>query len=124
MAAPNLIGATLIYGKTAGVSLSNTSSLLVLNNAASSGKCLKINTINISNANAGITSNVTLNYYSNANLAGFVFPIVANISIPAGSTLNIIDKGSPYYMEENTSIGAFTSLAGSLIVTASYEDIS
>jgi hypothetical protein len=124
MAAPNLIGATLIYGKTTGIALANTSPLLVLNNAASSNKVFKINTLNVANANAGSAANVTINYYTAAILGGNALPIVANVAIPAGSTLSIIDKSSQYYMEENTSIGAIASASNVLIVTASYEEIS
>jgi hypothetical protein len=123
MAAPNLIGATLIYGKTTGIALANTSPLLVLNNAASSNKVFKINTLNVANANAGSAANVTINYYTAAILGGNALPIVANVAIPAGSTLSIIDKSSQYYMEENTSIGAIASASNVLIVTASYEEI-
>ena len=124
MAAPNLIGATLIYGKTTGTVLANTSALLVLNNAANSNKVFKINTLNVANANATTAANVTVNYYTTANLAGSPLSIVANVTIPAGSTLSIIDKSSQYYMEENSSIGAIASASNILSVTASYEDIS
>jgi hypothetical protein len=124
MAAPNLIGATLIFGKTTGTSLANTATLLVLNNAASSNKVFKINTLNVANANATTAANVTVNYYTTANLAGSPLSIVANVTIPAGSTLSIIDKSSQYYMEENSSIGAIASASNILIVTASYEEIS
>ena len=112
MAAPNLIGASLIYGRTTAVALSNTSSFTVLNNGASSGKCLKLNTLNVANPSTSAAANIST-----------AFPIVGNITVPAGSTLNVIDKGSPYYMEENTSVGAIASAAG-LVVTTSYEDIS
>jgi hypothetical protein len=124
MAAPNLIGASLILGKTTGVALSNTAAFSVLNNASSSGKCLKVNTLNVANPNTTVSANVSINYYSAASLSGTAYPIVGNITVPAGSTLNVIDKGSPYYMEENTSIGAIASTGGVLVVTASYEDIS
>ena len=124
MAAPNLIGAVLINGKTTGTVLSNTSPLLVLNNAASSNKVFKINTLNVANANATTAANVTVNYYTTANLAGSPLSIVANVTIPAGSTLSIIDKSSQYYMEENTSIGAIASASNVFVVTVSYEDIS
>jgi hypothetical protein len=124
MAAPNLIGATLIYGKTTGTVLANTATLLVLNNAANSNKVFKINTLNVANANATTAANVTVNYYTTANLAGSPLSIVANVTIPAGSTLSIIDKSSQYYMEENSSLGAIASASNILIVTASYEEIS
>ena len=124
MAAPNLIGASLIYGRTTAVALSNTSSFTVLNNGASSGKCLKLNTLNVANPSTSVAANISINYYTTANLTGTAFPIVGNITVPAGSTLNVIDKGSPYYMEENTSVGAIASAGGLLVVTTSYEDIS
>ena len=46
MAAPNIIGATTINGKTTGANLTTTSATTVLNNASSSGKCLKVNVLN------------------------------------------------------------------------------
>ncbi len=49
MAAPNLINATTINGKTAGANLTTTGATTVLNNPASSNKCLKINTLNVAN---------------------------------------------------------------------------
>ena len=124
MAAPNLIGATTINGKTTGVSLTSNTAISVLNNASSSGKCLKINTLNVANSNASVAANVTVNYYNAESLGGTAFPIVSNVTIPAGSTLNVIDKGTQYYLEENTSIGAVAQTANILVVTASYEDIS
>ena len=123
MAAPNLLGALAIYGKTTAVALSNTSVISVLNNGSSSGKCFKINTLNVANPNTSVSVSISINYYTTANLTGTAYPIVGNISVPAGSTLNVIDKGSPYYMEENTSIGAIASTGGVLSVTTSYEDI-
>jgi hypothetical protein len=123
MAAPNMIGATTINGKTTGVSLSTTAATTVLNNPANSGKCLKINTLNV--ANYGISStSVTIGYYNAAEVGGTLFQIVGNVIIPANSTLNVIDKSSQYYLEENSSIGATAGTANTLTVTCSFEDIS
>jgi hypothetical protein len=95
----------------------------VLNNPASSGKCLKVNTLNV--ANYGSTNaNITVAWNNAANLGGTSFSIVGNVSVPAGSTLNVIDKTSQYYLEENQSLGATAGTANTLIVTCSYEDIS
>ena len=123
MAAPNLIGATTINGKTTGVSLTTTAATLVLNNAASSGKCLKVNTLNVSNY-TGTAANISVSWYNAASIGGTAFQIAGNISVPANSTLNVIDKTSQYYLEENTSLGATAVTANALIVTCSYEDIS
>lgn len=123
MAAPNLIDATTINGKTTGANLTTTSATTVLNNASSSGKCLKVNTLNVANYGAS-AANITINYNTGASLGGTNFAIAGNVVVPAGSTLNIIDKSSQYYLEENTSLGATAGTANTFIVTVSYEDIS
>jgi hypothetical protein len=123
MTAPNLIGATTIIGKTTGANLTTTSATTVLNNASGSGKCLKVNTVNVANYGAS-AANITLSWNNAANLGGTSFAIAGNISVPSGSTLNIIDKTSQYYLEEDQSLGATAGTANTIIVTCSYEDIS
>lgn len=123
MSAPNLIGATTINGKTAGANLTTTSATVVLNNASGSGKCLKVNTLNVANY-SGSAAAITINWYNAANVSGTAFAIAGSISVPANSTLNVIDKTSQYYLEENTSLGATAGTANAMIVTCSYEDIS
>ena len=123
MANPNIVNVSTIYGKTAGVDLANTSATLVLDNASSSGKVLKINTLNVANYGAA-AANVSISWYSAASLGGTAYAIAANLTVPIGSTLNIIDKSSQYYLEENQSLGATASSGNTLVVTCSYEDIS
>ena len=123
MAAPNIIGATTINGKTTGANLTTTAATSVLNNASSSGKCLKVNVLNVSNYGASAAT-ITVGYYDAASLGGTLFQIVGNVSVPSYSTLNVIDKTSQYYLEENSSLGATASIANTLCVTCSYEDIS
>jgi len=122
MSSPNLLTANIILGKTTGVSLS-TSSTTILNNPASSLKTFKVNTINLANP-TGLTQTAVVQYYTQASLAGSSYHIAANISVPPTSTLTLIDKGTQYYLEENTSIGGWATALNSIIVTVSYEDIS
>ena len=124
MAAPNLIGSTTIYGRTAGNNISTTSATMILNNLASSGKCLKINTLNVANY-SNAASNITINFYpASSSVTGTALPIVSGTAVPAFSTLNVIDKTSQYYLEENESIGATAGLANVFAVTVSYEEIA
>lgn len=123
MAAPNIISATTITGKTTGANLTTTTATTVLNNPASSGKCLKVNTLNVANYGA-VAVSVTIAWNNGADITGTSFAIVGNVSVPAGATLNVIDKTSQYYLEENNSLGATAGTANTLIVTCSYEDIS
>jgi len=123
MAAPNLIGATTINGKTTGVSLTTTATTTVLSNPVNSGKCLKVNTLNVANTGTSAAL-VTVTWNTGANVTGTNFAVVGNVSVPSGATLNVIDKTSQYYLEENNSLGAIAGTANTLIVTCSYEDIS
>jgi hypothetical protein len=123
MASPNIVNVTTILGKTVGSNLTTTSATTVLNNPSDSGKCLKVNTLNVANYGAaGVI--VTIAWYNAANVGGTSYAIVGNITVPSGSTLNVIDKSSQYYLEENTSLGAIAGTANTLNVTVSYEDIS
>jgi hypothetical protein len=123
MAAPNLIGATTINGKTTGANLTSTNGTTVLNNPSGSGKCLKVNTLNVSNY-TGSSANITINWNNGANLSGTSFAIAGITAVPPYTTLNVIDKSRQYYLEENTSFGATAGTPNALVVTISYEDIS
>jgi len=123
MAAPNLVNVSAIYGSTTASNLTSTSAFTILNNASASGKVYKINTLNAANYGAG-AAYITVNYNTGANLGGTNFSIAANVSVPANSVLNIIDKSTQYYLEENRSIGAIAGTANSIIITCSYEDLS
>ena len=123
MAAPNIISATTINGKTTGANLTTTAATTVLNNASSSGKCLKVNVLNVANYGASAAV-ITGGYYTAANVGGTLFQLVGNVTVPSNSTLNVIDKTSQYYLEENSSLGATAGTANTLCVTCSYEDIS
>ena len=123
MAAPNIISATTINGKTTGANLTSTSATTVLNNASGSGKCLKVNTLNVANYGAN-TAAVTVAWYNAANVGGTEFAIAGNVTVPSGGTVTVIQKNTQYYLEENNSLGATAGTANTLIVTCSYEDIS
>ena len=123
MAAPNLLAATTINGKSTGTNLSSTAATTVLNNPASSNKCLKVNVLNAANYTA-TAANITINFNTAANLGGTNFAIASTLTVPAYSTLSIIDKGTQYYLEENQSLGATDGTSNSINITISYEDIS
>jgi hypothetical protein len=123
MANPNIVNVTAIYGKTTGANLTSTGAVTILNNASDSNTVLKINTFNVSNYTASAV-NITVNFNDGANLGGTNFSIVSTVSVPGNSTLNVIDKSSQYYLEENQSLGATAGTANALNVTCSYESIN
>ena len=124
MAAPNIVNITTMLGKLVTADLTTTSATSVLSNAASSGKVLKINSLVVANIDTANAVNITINHYSAAALGGTATPLVSTVSIPANSSLIVIDKTTMIYLEENMSIGATAGTASKLKVVCSYEDIS
>ena len=124
MAAPNIVNVTSIIGKTATTNLTSTSAFSVVSNAASSGLVLKINTLIVSNVDGTASADITINYYTAAALGGTAFQIASTITIPADTSLIVISKETPVYLEEDRSIGATASVANDLKVICSYEEIS
>ena len=123
MTAPNLVGITTVTGRIVGANLTTTSATSIISNASGSNKCIKINTLNACNWSTA-TANITINYYSAAALGGTAYPIVSNLSVPANSTLTVIDKLNILFLEEDDSLGATATTGNTIVITASYEEIS
>lgn len=123
MTAPNLVGITTVTGKITGANLTTTAAASVISNASGSGKCIKINTVNACNWTSS-AANITVSYYSAAAIGGTAYPIVSNLSVPPNSTLTVIDKLNILFLEEDNSLGAQATTANTIVITASYEEIS
>jgi hypothetical protein len=124
VANPNIINATAIYGKSAVVNLTTTNATLVVENPVSSNKVFKINSLVVSNVDGTNAADITISYYSEDNIGGTATQIVSTVSVPADSSLVVIDKNTSFYLEEDKSIGATAGSANDLKVIISYEDIS
>jgi len=130
MANPNLISATTINGVTTYYTPSGTTAVVLLANAASSGKVYKINQIVCSNTTTS-AANATVSIYSNGAVAqgsapsgGTAYPVVSAVSVPANASLICVDKTTAIYLQEGTSISITSGTASSLTFSISYEDIS
>jgi hypothetical protein len=124
MAAPNIVNVATITGKTNVVDLTSTSATSVVSNAASSGKVFKINSLIVSNVDGTNNADITINLYSAAAIGGTATQICSTVTVPADSSLIVIDKTSGIYLEEDKSIGAIAGAANDLKVVCSYEEIS
>lgn len=124
MAAPNMLTATSILGKSATVALSTTSPTEVLSNADASGKVLKVNLLTVANVDGTNAADVTISFYSEDNIGGTATEFIQLATISANERLVVIDKNAFVYLEENTSIGATASAADDLKIIVSYEEIS
>jgi hypothetical protein len=124
MAAPNIVNVTNITGVTTAIGITTTAPVLFVSNAAASNKVLKINTILASNIDGTNNADITVSYHLAAAGAGTSIALANTITVPADSTLVIIGKDSPIYLEENRSLTAQASAAGDIAIVCSYEDIS
>lgn len=124
MAAPNIVDVTTITGKTVTVDLSTTSATQIVSNAASSGMVYKINSLYVANDDGTNNANITINLYSQDDIGGTAYQLANTITVPADSTLVVIDKNAPIYLEEDKSLGATASASNDLNVICSYEEIS
>lgn len=124
MAAPNIVNVADIKGRTVTLDLSTTNTTVLVSNAANSNKVFKLNNIFVSNINGTSAADITVSYHTAASGGGTAFRIASTISVPADSTLVVLDKSGAIYLEENTSVSVQAGSAGFLQVVASYEDIS
>lgn len=117
MAAPNLLVATTCTGRSAGGTIQTTATTMVSNGVASS-QVVKVNTVMVTNSGTSAIS-VTLDLYKN----GPAYYISYAVAVPANSTLVLLAKDSPVYLEEGDALRTTASTTGLYYVT-SYEVIS
>ena len=120
MAAPNVVNVTSIYGKTVGAAL-GTSTGDILVNTANSGKLLKLNSIIVANVDGSANADVTVYFYDAS--ATTSYHIAKSVEIPAKSTLVVLGKDAPVYLEEGDKIMGLATAAGDLEIVISYEEL-
>ena len=122
MAAPNIVNVASIIGVSTFVGITTTTPVVLISNAASSNQVYKINTLLA--AGVGATTGITVKIHNAAAGAGTSVSIASTIQVPQGSSLAIIGKDTPLYLEENRSITVTAAAINSIDVVASYETIS
>ena len=119
MAAPNIVNVTSIYGKTTAIALT-TGNQDVL--SCPSNKVLKINSIIVANIDGTNNSEATVMFQDNSQ-ASANFNLASTITVPADSTLIVLGKDSPIYLEESDKIVASASANSDLHCIVSYEEL-
>lgn len=117
MANPNLGTATSITGNTVTAALTTTLTTALLSGSANTVQ--KINSIIVGNINGTNAASCTMSYYDGTNDRYFAY----QITVPAGSTVVLVDKNSGFYVTENAAIRGGASLNSYLTALISYETI-
>lgn len=123
MVAPNLAAPTSITGKTAWVSASTTSETALLTNAANSNRALRLTSLIIANVSATASADATVRVY-NAASAGTGFELCRTLTVPVGSSINVLDRRSSVWLEEDRRVTIQASVASVLVFTLSYEEVA
>ena len=119
MAAPNIVNVTSIYGKTVGAALGTSPTTAILTCAAN--KVLKINSIIVANIDGTNTAQLTAYFWDNS--AGARYQLASTVDVPSDSTLVLVGKDSPIYLEESDEIEAGANASGDLTMIISYEEL-
>jgi hypothetical protein len=119
MAAPNILSATSIYGKTVGAALDTTLTTTLLTCAAN--KVLKINSIIVANVDGTSAADASVTFYDSSATASY--RIASTVSVPADSTLVVLGKDSPIYLEESDEIRGGAGAASDLELIISYDEL-
>jgi len=119
MAAPNIVNVTSIYGKTMGAALGTSANTDIL--TCGSNKVLKINSIIVANVDGTNNADVTVGFYDSSAAARY--KLANTITVAADSTLVVLGKDSPIYLEESDQIEASASAASDLNIIISYEEL-
>ena len=122
MAEPNLVNVTSIVGRTKVELLKDDvitdSNCSILTAAAD--KLIKINSVIIANIDG--TNSVDIDVAINHHDHGRHY-LAKTVAVPADSTLVVIGKDSPIYLEENDQLEARASVASDAELVVSYEEL-
>jgi len=135
MANPNIVNVTSIYGNTAYVIPSSaataTTSWTYDGTTSLTGLKPATNTVNrvtsITAANttsSAATATIAVGNNGTFGSATVITYPAYQISVPANSTLVIVDKTNSLYITENQSVAAYSGTASALTFTATFEAIT
>lgn len=115
MANPNLLSLTTVNGVAAKLNLTNSAADLIA--AVTSSHVYHVQSIYCSNITAAAHP-VSLFH----KISGTSYSICTNLSIPANSTIQILERA--IYLMEGDSLTANSDASSQITVTAYYEDMS
>jgi len=120
MANPNLVNVTSIHGKIDGHALTTDAIDNANSNVITCGsdQLYKINSIIVANIDG--TNSVDIDIAVSLH-GGDRFYLAKTVALPADSTLVVIGKDSPIYLEENDELEARASAASDAHLVVSYE---
>ena len=119
MAAPNVVNVTSIIGKTQGSALTTSNADQLV---CATDKLVKINSIIVSNVDPNNAADVDVSFVDSSS-GNLVLHLAKGVTVPTKSTLIVLGKDAPIYLEEGDKIQAKASAAGDLEIVLSFEEL-
>ena len=119
MAAPNVVNVTSIIGKTQGSALTTSNADQLV---CATDKLVKVNSIIVSNIDGSSAADVDVSFVDSSS-GNLELHLAKAVTVPSKSTLIVLGKDSPIYLEEGDKIQALASAAGDLQLIISYEEL-
>lgn len=123
MANPNIVNVTSIYGNTSYLIPTTTSATTWTALTPAAGTVNKVNNIVASNVTGSAVA-VTVSINSATGGGGTAYRIAYQISVPANSSLIIVDKTTAIYVGESQSVVVTVGTSNAIELTASYEALT
>ena len=123
MANPNIVNVTSIYGDTSYLIPSTTGATTWTALTPAVGTVNKVNNIVASNVTGSAVA-VTVSINSATGGGGTAYRIAYQISVPANSSLIIVDKTTAIYVGEAQSVVVTVGTSNAIELTASYEALT
>jgi len=123
MASPNIVNVTSIVGDTSYLIPSNTSANTWTALTPSSNTVNRVDFMTASNVTSAAAT-VTVSINSATGGGGTAYRVAYQISVPAYSTLVILDKTTAMYVTDSQSVVVTVGTASALELVASYEAIT
>ena len=122
MANPNVTQATSTVSNQAALSMTTTNATQLVSNAASSNRVYLIRGVTVANTDTSAV-NVTVAIYRAATNSGTAYELASTVSVPAGSSLVVVERSQGVSLLENQSIYVTAATASKLKVFASWDEV-
>ena len=123
MANPNIVNATSIYVSTTYLIPTGTNATTWTSLTPSANAVTKIDSLTATNVTASAAT-ITISVNSATAGGGTAYRIAYQLSIPASTSLMLVDKGNPLYIGEGQSVVATSGTNNAIELVASIQVLS
>jgi hypothetical protein len=123
MASPNIVNVTSIVGNTSYLIPANTTANTWTALTPSTNTVNRVDFITASNVTSSAAT-ITVSVNSAISGGGTAYRLVYQVTVPAGSTLVVVDKTTSLYITDSQSVVVTSGTASAIELVASYEAIT